>query len=203
MALKQADRIESNNPSAYGVVKAIEVSGHKSVKTINDLYKIADCILSDSKFNHNDDAIGQAWYVIDSLCNYRLVNWSDRKNKSGWKKEENSTTISEVKTQVEINTETINQLTGTGEGSIAKAIQDLKASILGNVTEECDNLGKIENKIQALRESLKISDITNGIGTTIENSSGVVKINISTDNESIKLNDDGKLSVITVDGGTY
>ena len=74
---------------------------------------------------------------------------------------------------------------------------------MGNVTEECDNLGKIENKIQALRESLKISDITNGIGTTIENSLGVVKINISTDNESIKLNDDGKLSVITVDGGTY
>ena len=70
MALKQADRLESNNPKAYGIVRAIEVSGHRTVSSLENLYTIADCILSDSKKNTNNDALGQSWYVISEGITY-------------------------------------------------------------------------------------------------------------------------------------
>ena len=92
MALKYPDRLESNNPKAYGIVKAIEISGHKTVNDLASLYSIADCILSDSKNNLNNDAIGQEWYVIDQNAYYRLVSWENRKNKNGWAKREGSST---------------------------------------------------------------------------------------------------------------
>ena len=86
MALKYPDRLESNNPAAYGIVKAVEVAGHKTVATVADLYTLADPILSDSKSNANNDAIGQEWYVRDQACLYRLISWADRKQASGWQK---------------------------------------------------------------------------------------------------------------------
>lgn len=86
MALRQADILVSNNPSAYGVVRAIEVAGHKTVSNLDALYAIADCILSDSKNNTGSDAIGQTWYVVSEGCNYRLINWENRKSVSGWEK---------------------------------------------------------------------------------------------------------------------
>lgn len=86
MALKYPDRLEANNPAAYGIVKATEVAGHKTVATVADLYALADPILSDSKSNTNNDAIGQEWYVRDQACFYRLINWANRKQASGWQK---------------------------------------------------------------------------------------------------------------------
>ena len=253
MALRQADRLESNNPKAYGVVKATEVSGHKSVRNLDDLYAIADCILSDSKSNENSDAIGQTWYVIDSSCSYRLIDWETRNTSTGWRRIDTADNVDSVISQVNTNTEAIGIINGTGTGSISKAIADLKAELLGNATEEFNNFEKIENKIKTLQDSLKnsilpgegieitesdegeitisavseIDDVTeeavnnrtwsikklketlkvqsilNGSGTTVENTSGVVKVNISVDNESIKLNDEGQLSIDLVDGGMY
>lgn len=84
MALFYPDRLQSNNPSAYGIVKATEIAGHKTVQTINDLYTLADAILSDSGINENNDAIGQDWYVISENKKYRLINWERRKEQSGW-----------------------------------------------------------------------------------------------------------------------
>lgn len=254
MALKQADRLESNNPKAYGVVKATEVSGHKSVRNLDDLYSIADCILSDSKTNENSDAIGQTWYVVGSSCSYRLIDWETRNTASGWRRIDSADNVDSVISQVNTNTEAIGIINGTGTGSISKAIADLKAELLGtNVDEEFDNLSKIESKIKALQESLrgsilpgegidistssdgditisaiseiddvteeavnnrtwsikklketlKVQSILNGSGTTVENTSGVVKVNISVDDKSIKLNESGQLSIDMVDGGMY
>lgn len=87
--------------------------------------------------------------------------------------------------------------------NLEKLISGVKSDILGEVTEDFNNLGKIESKIKSLRESLKIDNIENGKGTVIENTSGVVKVNISIDEKSIKMNDSGKLFVNSVDGGTY
>ena len=86
MALKYPDRLESNNPNAFGIAKAVEISGHKTVKNLDSLYSIADCILSDSKSNLDNDAIGQEWYVIDQDSYYKLVSWENRKNGNGWTK---------------------------------------------------------------------------------------------------------------------
>ena len=87
--------------------------------------------------------------------------------------------------------------------NLEKLINGVKTEILGEVTEDYNTLGKIETKIKNLRESLKVSSIENGKGTDVENTSGVVKINISIDEESIKIDESGKLSVRSVDGGTY
>lgn len=104
MALKQADRLESNNPKAYGVVRAIEVSGHKTVSSLENLYTIADCILSDSKKNTNNDALGQSWYVVSEGISYQLINWESRANSAGWKKLE--TDLSSYVTTDQLKTET-------------------------------------------------------------------------------------------------
>ena len=65
MAVKFPDTIESNNIDDYGIVRANQVMGHKTVPTLNDLYQIKDFILSDSGNNTNNDAIGHRWFVVD------------------------------------------------------------------------------------------------------------------------------------------
>lgn len=86
MALKFPDILQSQNPSAYGIVKAVEVSGFKQVANLSNLYTISDAILSESGNNANDDAIGQEWYVRAETCKYRLIDWVNRKQASGWEK---------------------------------------------------------------------------------------------------------------------
>lgn len=86
MALKYPDILQSNNPAAYGIVPATEVSGHKQVANLTALYALADPILSLSGKNTNNDAIGQLWYVASEDKHYQLVDWANRKNANGWKK---------------------------------------------------------------------------------------------------------------------
>lgn len=102
MALKYPDRLESNNPKAYGIVKAVEIAGHKTVKDLASLYTIADCILSDSKNNLNNDAIGQEWYVIDENAYYKLVSWENRTKESGWAKRDKDITEHIANTDIHV-----------------------------------------------------------------------------------------------------
>ena len=85
MALKYPDILQSNNPNAYGIVPATEVSGHKQVANLTALYALADPILSLSGTNTSNDAIGQLWYVASEGKHYQLVDWANRKNANGWK----------------------------------------------------------------------------------------------------------------------
>ncbi len=78
------DRLKSNNPQGYGIVAAKEVAGHKTVAEVEDLYSIADPILSLSGNNTNNDAIGQQWYVSDEGKFYQLIDWDNRHNATGW-----------------------------------------------------------------------------------------------------------------------
>ena len=87
MAVKFPDTIESNNIDDYGIVRANQVMGHKTVPTLNDLYQIKDFILSDSGNNTNNDAIGQRWYVVDQKKYYKLEDWNKRNQKEGWKQD--------------------------------------------------------------------------------------------------------------------
>lgn len=84
MSLSQADILVSNNPAAYGVVYSDQIAGHRSVKSLTDLYALADCILSKTGDNTDDDAIGQEWYVSDEGYKYRLTDWTNRNSASGW-----------------------------------------------------------------------------------------------------------------------
>ena len=77
-------KLASNNPQSFGIVDATEISGHKSVDTLSDLYSISDSVLSVLK--DGSDAIGQEWFVVSEDCKYRLDNWGNRKSVTGWTK---------------------------------------------------------------------------------------------------------------------
>jgi hypothetical protein len=77
-------KLASNNPQSFGIVDATEISGHRSVDTISELYDINDSILSILK--DGSDAIGQEWFVVSEDCKYRLDNWGNRKSIAGWTK---------------------------------------------------------------------------------------------------------------------
>ena len=87
MALNYPDKLKSNNPQAYGIVDSVEVSGHRSVASMDELFAIRDCILSRSGDNTDNDALSQIWYVGGTVNeNYQLIDWTNRRNENGWKK---------------------------------------------------------------------------------------------------------------------
>ena len=126
MALKYPDRLESNNPAAYGIVKSTEISGHRTVQSVDDLYSLADAILSDSGNNTNNDAIGQKWYVISETKEYKLIDWNNRKSSAGWEWTEGS--LSDLEARVKANEDKLVIVQGeeTVDGSIKKALKDAK-----------------------------------------------------------------------------
>ena len=77
-------KLASNNPQSFGIVDATEISGHRSVDTLSDLYAISDPMLSILK--DGSDSIGQEWFVVSENCKYRLDNWGNRKSIAGWTK---------------------------------------------------------------------------------------------------------------------
>ena len=77
-------KLGSNNPKAYGIVNAKEVSGHKQVSTLAELFSLPSKILSSSGNNTNNDAIGQEWWVQEKNASYRLTDWNQRDKMSGW-----------------------------------------------------------------------------------------------------------------------
>lgn len=77
-------KIGSNNYKAYGIVNADQVSGHKTVVSLNDLFNLPASILSKSGTNENNDAIGQEWWVQEKNAKYRLTSWVNRNTAAGW-----------------------------------------------------------------------------------------------------------------------
>ena len=81
--------LESANTDEFGIVFADHIQGHRTVANLEALYKLSDAILSKSKNNTGNDAIGQEWYVISEKSVYRLDDWANRKQASGWRKLQN------------------------------------------------------------------------------------------------------------------
>lgn len=80
-------KVVSANPSSWGIVDAKEISGFRRVSKLTDLYSIAECILSSAYGDgttNGEDAVGQIWYVAETRADYKLTNWANRKNASGW-----------------------------------------------------------------------------------------------------------------------
>lgn len=160
MALKYPDRLESNNPQAYGIVKAIEVAGHKTVNTKQDLLSISDSILSDSKTNSNNDAIGQQWYVYSEKCFYQLIDWDNRKVESGWKKILTDTSLNESIASIQSSLDTHKSNTSNPH-SVTKVQVGL-----GNVDNTSDlnkpvstaTQTKLDTKVDKITDKSLVSD---------------------------------------------
>lgn len=83
MPLFYPEKLKIGNTDRLGIVDEKEVSGTRSVKTLEKLYEISDPILSPS--NDGEGSLGQEWYVEDEAKWYRLVSWDNRDTVDGWK----------------------------------------------------------------------------------------------------------------------
>ena len=82
------------NEGGFGITDAVMISGHRTVKALEDLYVIPTQILSSNKSNKNTavgwekDAVGQLWYVQDANEGkggyYRLLDLSKKSTAQGW-----------------------------------------------------------------------------------------------------------------------
>ena len=86
MALFYPDILKSNNPAAFAIAMAAEIAGHRQVKDLAALYAVADCMLSASGTNTDNDALGQLFYVQSEQAFYQLISWAGRRQASGWKR---------------------------------------------------------------------------------------------------------------------
>ena len=160
MALNFADRLVSNNPSAYGIVRAIEVSGHKTVSSLSALYKIPDCILSDTGDNSGNDSLGQLWYVIDAKEVYQLVNWEKRNEAGGWKPYLSGVVTDEALEEI-LKTKQDKLIAGEGisisEDNVISCTIDTS---LFRMVDELPSLEEAEtNKIYLLRKENNIGEL--------------------------------------------
>ena len=160
MALNFADRLVSNNPSAYGIVRAIEVSGHKTVSSLSALYKIPDCILSDTGDNSGNDSLGQLWYVIDAKEVYQLVNWEKRNEAGGWKPYLSGLITDEALKEI-LNTKQDKLIAGEGisisEDNVISCTIDTS---LFRMVDELPSLEEAEtNKIYLLRKENNVGEL--------------------------------------------
>ena len=160
MALNFADRLVSNNPSAYGIVRAIEVSGHKTVSSLSALYKIPDCILSDTGDNSGNDSLGQLWYVIDAKEVYQLVNWEKRNEAGGWKPYLSGVITDEALKEI-LNTKQDKLIAGEGisisEDNVISCTIDTS---LFRMVNELPSLDEAEtNKIYLLKKENNVGEL--------------------------------------------
>lgn len=170
MALLYPDILQSNNPRAYGIVKATEVSGYKIVYTLNDLYSIPDAILSNSGDNTNNDAIGQKWYVASENKEYCLINWDSRNSVEGWKE-----VITPLDVKAEIDSYTINNKQISTSPILTKS--DIG---LGNVDNTSDLSKPISNATQQALNNKQDTLISGTNIKTIDDQTILGSGNIST-----------------------
>ena len=103
--------LESSNIDAFGISYADQIAGHRVVNVVSDLFTITDPILSKSKTNENDDALGQSWYVTEEHCRYELINWNKRHELAGWKRLEIFNCLSYPEYQSLVSNEEISETT--------------------------------------------------------------------------------------------
>jgi hypothetical protein len=135
--LAQANTLRSNNTTStgYGVAYADEVSGHRTVATLTDLYGLKDWQLSASGNNTGNDAIGQLWYVVDVDGKgagdlYQLKDWENRNGSAGWQKFSAGETITVDDTLSEASTNPVENK------AVATAIKDcVKKSEITSLSE--------------------------------------------------------------------
>lgn len=143
MPLYQIDKVQTPFRDKFGIVNENEVSGVRSVATMEELFRIPDAILSPTKTGDNNDAIGQEWYVVAEGRKYRLVDWTSKDSDAGWKMTDpieliNSITIGTVVgvDKVSVELPTSSQSTKDNSVQTRKQIVDL---ITDSIKDKADS----------------------------------------------------------------
>lgn len=104
----------------------------------------------------------------------------------------------------------VKTITGAGIASASKGDAGEWTVTVNSEIDDTSDGATVENKtysakkITTLINELKVKDAANGSGTTVsKDESGVLTVNVLTDDDSVKIGDDGKLTVNIVDGGSF
>lgn len=158
--LGQANTFRTNNNTStgYGVAYADEVSGHRTVGSLADLYVLHDWQLSASGENTNNDAIGQLWYVVNADgngngCYYQLKDWSKRNEAAGW-------SIADYTTKAELGSAVENINTELDKKEDTTSV-DQKLSLKADLEQFNNTVSGINTNIATKANA---QDVTNAIG---------------------------------------
>lgn len=158
--LGQANTFRTNNNTStgYGVAYADEVSGHRTVGSLEDLYVLHDWQLSASGENTDNDAIGQLWYVVNADgngngCYYQLKDWSKRNEAAGW-------SIADYTTKAELGGAVENINTELDKKEDTTSV-DQKLSLKADLEEFNNTVSGINTNIATKANA---QDVTNAIG---------------------------------------
>ena len=166
------------NEGGFGVTDAILVSGHRTVKALEDLYSIPTQILSSNKSNKNTsttgwekDAVGQIWYVQDVNKDkngiykggyYRLVDLSKKSTAQGWE---------EMK--ILTNSEYVTLSTSSGGAASTEIVKNLQSKVdelNGDLSNHINDYNTLNEKVTNLS-----SNVNTHINTSYENLNATVK----------------------------
>lgn len=158
--LGQANTFRTNNNTStgYGVAYADEVSGHRTVGRLADLYALHDWQLSASGNNTDNDAIGQLWYVVNADgngngCYYQLKDWNKRNDAAGW-------SIADYTTKAELGGAVANINTELDKKEDTASV-DQKLSLKADLEEFNNTVSDINTNIATKADA---QDVTNAIG---------------------------------------
>lgn len=158
--LGQANTFRTNNNTStgYGVAYADEVSGHRTVDRLADLYALHDWQLSASGVNTDNDAIGQLWYVVNADgngngCYYQLKDWNKRNEAAGW-------SIADYTTKAELGGAVANINTELDKKEDTASV-DQKLSLKADLEEFNNTVSGINTSIATKANA---QDVTNAIG---------------------------------------
>lgn len=183
-------KVVSANPASWGIVDANQISGFRTVATLDDLYSIAACILSSSYGDGiatGADAVGQIWHVQEhGGTDYRLIDWANRDNENGWRVEHTS---KQLETLINNQIQNVQEIASNAEGIATTAASMAKA-----------NANAITSKADATTVT-GLSTKVNGIeGTVSTHTQNIVDINTRLGKKAEK--DDVSTLMNTVDGIT-
>lgn len=194
MAIKFPDRLESNNPKSFGIVRGSQISGHRSVLNLSKLFSIPDCILSESGTNENNDAIGQEWYVLSEKTKYVLIDWEKRNSAEGWEEFERVDISADIQAGDGIDIHVVIDEEGKRRITIS-AISEIDDTLNASPerTWSIDKLKAFVSQGRGLKLATKET----------EEGDETLVLETNVDNESIGINPEDAMYVIGVDGGTY
>ena len=171
-------KVVSANPASWGIVDANQISGFRTVATLDDLYSIAACILSSSYgdgITTGKDAVGQIWYVQQGARYFRLTDWSNRDNENGWTEE---ITPRQLENALQGQIENVRKIANNADNtaSIALNTANTNAQAIANkadkttvdtlgqtVAGHTTSIGTINNTLKNKADSSTVSTLTDTV----------------------------------------
>lgn len=198
--LTRMAKIASANPKSWGIVDAIEISGHRSVSTVTDLYALAGCILSSSFAGEaasgiahtGADAIGQIWYVQDTAKYYKLKSWSDTLSADNWEE-----------VYIGANSGKVDDVQVNGASVVSNKIANIDLSEYAKTSEVITELqGDKAVKVEGNKISLNVAS-SHGLINSDSGLELILNLEYDSANKKIKLTGESGNEISSIDATNF